>query len=116
LRDLIVQAQVDPTAIVIPKYSYPDNVVTVSAIAKAMRRNNRTFTIRAEDVTPISRLDDQHSKGKGIFGTGMLASDSVVRLLNELNEINEINEENKIIWKLSPRERAIIEQLNKQNK
>ena len=58
----------------LPKYEYPDNVVT-AAIMQRYSHYGIDFKVRREDCALISRLNAQKQKKKSIFGGGLLLSE-----------------------------------------
>ena len=57
----------------VPKYLYPDNVLTASDLGY-MAVHNTAFTVHERDAHYIRMLDAQESAGKAIFGNGYLMS------------------------------------------
>ena len=83
----------------LPKYRYPNNVLTVSMIQWCLDRGvNMKFTY--DQVYRIGGLDDQKKYGKAIFGSGFLISEKAAA-----------EKSNVIEFKLSPREIEIIKSL-----
>lgn len=96
----------------LPKYRYPDNVITVSMFDGILRAGldmkiPRSATLR------ISALRSQIAVKKGIFGGGYLVSDAVARELSSKQE--EAAKQEVIVWRLSEQERLVIEKLNNNN-
>ena len=81
---------------VIPKYIYPDNVVT-TAIVGTWCKYGVKYTVRAADCTFVRTLDSQRPLGKSIFGSGLLLSE---RAAAERAAAHR--------WELSERELEII--------
>lgn len=99
----------------LPKYAYPDNVVS-PAIMQRYACWGIDFKIRRGECVRISRLDAQRSTGKEVFGSGLLLSD---RLAAEHAAVRKAAAEKAAAkraadakWELSARERAIVEYLN----
>ena len=88
----------------LPKYEYPDNIVTVSKVAYCVEKGV-SVRIDKKDAMHCRALDSQKPHGKTLFGSGFLVSDSAAR------EAAAREADNVIVWPLSPRERAIIERL-----
>lgn len=84
----------------LPKYTYPSHVVT-AALLQRYSCYGVDFKVHKKDCAPIYALDAQRSTGKEIFGGGLLLSD---RAAAERAAATK--------WKLSARERAIVEYLN----
>lgn len=58
----------------LPKYDYPDYVVT-SAMMQRYARYGVDFKVMREDCMQIRTLDEQREGGKAIFGSGLLLSE-----------------------------------------
>jgi hypothetical protein len=104
----------------VPKYRYPDHVVTAAAVQLYSRRGV-PFAVKREDCVQIRALDTQKAKRKHIFGGGLLLSDKAAqekaRAEKEAREKaraekEKIETEKAHVWELSERERAIIEEIN----
>lgn len=93
----------------IPKYEYPDNIVT-SSMAGLLCNHGIRFTVRVSESELCSQLDSQRESGKTIFGKGYLISDAKGAELKEARR--QAEEARKKEWKLSDREREIVERLN----
>ena len=93
----------------IPKYKYPDNIVT-SSIAGLLCDRGIRFTVRVSESEICSQLDSQRESGKAIFGKGYLISDAKGAELKEARR--QAEEARKKEWQLSDREREIVERLN----
>ncbi len=91
----------------LPKYIYPDNVVTVSRLAKIVERGG-CFTLLKSDFKRVSALDDQRALQKGLFGGGYLISDQRAEELRA-EEVDYVYK-----WRLSDNERDIIAKLGGQ--
>lgn len=85
----------------VPKYVYPDNVVTAAFMQK-LARYEIDFEIKRSESTHVSSLDQQKEKGKTIFGSGLLISE---RAAAERAAAERVERE---VWELSARERAIV--------
>ena len=95
----------------LPKYTYPDNVVTASFMKK-LARYDIDFEIKRSESTHISSLDQQKEKGKTIFGSGLLISERAAaeRAAAERAAAEKFERE---VWELSERERAIVAALGR---
>ena len=83
----------------IPKYDYPDNIVTAAMMGKWSKYGiNQAFT--DEEAVLISALDEQKEAGKAIYGKGLLLSE---RAAAERAAAHR--------WKLSEREMQIVASL-----
>ena len=93
-----------------PKYSYPDDVLTSTAVGY-IGRYGIDFKVMPEDAYFIRTLDAQRPVGKSIFGGGYLLSKRAAadRAAAELEAAKEYT------FRLSPREREIQDQLGGQH-
>ena len=87
----------------LPCYQYPHNVVTVSSIAKIVSKGVY-IEIDKKDVAFCRGLDHQKDFKKTIFGSGFLISEKAAA--------EKAAEKNVIYWKLSEREKDIINKLD----
>ena len=99
----------------LPKYTYPDNLITVSLLGKIVTRGE-DFTVKRSDAFRVTKLDSQDNSGKSIFGSGFLVSDNKAEEVAyksnlPLNRIGDA--QGNIEWKLSERELEIIRDLDK---
>lgn len=83
----------------LPKYAYPDEVVT-AAMVQRYSKYGVEYEVRRGECSPISVLDMQRDAGKGIFGGGLL--------LGERAAAERAAAER---WSLSVRERAMVASL-----
>ena len=88
----------------LPKYGYPDHVITISDINK-IAKHGVDFKLKAEDLHFTRGLDSQKTHKKSIYGSGFLLSERAVA------ERAVAEKENRIIWELSEREREIIKNM-----
>ncbi len=95
----------------LPKYAYPDNVVTSAFVARLSRYGIDFSVSRAESVS-IDALDAQKEQGRAIYGKGYLVSE---RAAAERAAAERAAAERAaaIRFALSPREREIVAQLGK---
>lgn len=91
----------------LPRYVYPDNIVTVSRIA-GMVEKGVSVEIHKKDVALCRALESQKSAKKTIFGSGFFVSDKVA---TELREKEEKSKKETIVWELSDKEQNIIKSL-----
>ena len=93
----------------VPKYEYPDNVVTVAKVGWIVSKGV-PYELRKEDGVFIRALDSQRAVGKGIFGSGLLISEKAAaeKAAAEKAAAEKAAAEK---WRLSPREVRIIEEL-----
>ena len=83
----------------LPKYSYPDEVVTAPLLAR-WSRYGIDFELKKAESERTAALDAQKEEGKSIFGKGFLLSE---RAAAERAAAHQ--------WKLSEREREIVKRL-----
>lgn len=97
----------------LPKYEYPNNILTVSKIAYCVEKGV-SITIDKKDLKFYRRMDAQKKHGKFLFGSGFLASNkaaaAVVAAAKKASAVAE-KKDNVIVWELSPKELQIIETL-----
>ena len=103
----------------LPKYKYPENVVTVSRIASLVEKGV-SIKIKEKDLTFCRGLESQKKYKKGIFGSGYLTSHAVAAEIKAAEikaaEIKaaEIKAAVDVIeWELSEHEKEIIDALTK---
>lgn len=106
----------------LPKYQYPENIITVSKIAYFVDKGV-SLTLYKNEVEHCRQLDDQKKHGKGMFGSGFLASNKAAAAAEAATAaavaaaaaaaVAAANKkDNVIVWKLSPRELEIIKKLD----
>lgn len=88
----------------LPKYEYPDHVVTAALAAKWCKYGVEYRVGRGESVR-ISAMDMQRTRGIGAFGGALLLSERAAaeRAAAEMAAAER--------WRLSPRERRMVEAL-----
>ena len=118
----------------LPKYSYPDYVVTAAFVAR-LSKYGIPFEVSVGQSCAISSLDSQRDDKKAIYGKGYLVSEKISKERKEKEivadkmgleariEAARIEAERVAAekasatrWTLSERERAIIEKLSKNDK
>ena len=109
----------------IPKYSYPDYVVT-AAVAAGWSRYGVDFRVLPEECVRISQLDAQKNMDKALFGGGYLLSEKAAaekaaaekaaaeKAAAEKAAAEKAAAEKAAAhrWELSPREREIVRELS----
>ena len=85
----------------LPKYSYPDEVLTASLLCY-MAAHGVSLEISGSDAHFIRALDAQKASGKGLFGSGFLLSEKAAA---EKAAAEKVNTD---IWELSEREWKIV--------
>ena len=95
----------------LPKYEYPDQVVT-SAICNRWSKYGVHFRVKAEDCRIISSLDSMKAQGTKIFGYGILLSE---RAAAERAAAERAAAERAaaVKWQLSEREWRIVREMGK---
>lgn len=89
----------------LPKYEYPDHVLTAAA-AYQYSRLGIPYRLEKADCRFIRALDNQKDAGKSIFGGGFLLSDRAAA------DRAAADRKNCKAWKLSERERELITKMN----
>lgn len=97
----------------LPKYVYPENVLTVSAVQKLIIRGI-DFAVKKTEAKHCRGLQSQKSLKKNIFGSGFLISNRAVEEMREKKKIGrkEKQEDQVVQWKLSQKEIDIIKSMN----
>lgn len=103
----------------LPKYSYPDYVITATRVCQ-FSRYGIDFAVPVSESKVINRLDSQVASGKAIYGKGYLVSERVKaeREKAEREKAEREKAEGKAEgkaerWELSQRELDIIKSLSK---
>ena len=94
----------------LPKYCYPDNVLTASNV-QSFARFGIDFKVPRSECLRISSLESQRPYKKSLFGCGLLISDNLKNKRNEAKlKANEAKLKASEIqhWKLSEREIQLI--------
>lgn len=112
--NLAVKATRKETVKELPKYSYPDHVVT-AAMLQRYAKYGVEFSLKRDECAFISRLDAQREKGKAIYGGGLLLSDAKAAekaaAEKAAAEKAAAEKANAVVWELSSREKEIIGKL-----
>ena len=93
----------------LPKYRYPDNLLSVSDM-QTICNNGLKFEVRRAESTMVRNLDRHPFPKKGLFGNHLLISDAKAQAKAQAKF--NYTEDGRIIVELSERERKIIEGLN----
>ena len=100
--------------VTLPKYCYPDQVLTAATIQK-IAKHGQTLRFRREDCAFVRSLDSQKAAGKALFGGGVLLSERAAaeRAAAERAAAERAAAEraDATRWTLSEREKRIIETL-----
>ena len=83
----------------LPKYSYPDEIITAPIVARWCKYGIE-FTLSRSESEPISALDAQKEEGKAIYGKGFILAE---RAAAERAAAHK--------WELSDREKEIVKRL-----
>lgn len=96
----------------LPKYQYPNNVVTISRIAKISKYID--VKIPRSQLHFVRVLDGQKKYKKTIYGSGFLCSDEIEQEIKAKEiKAKEMNiDESEFYWQLSDREKEIIKNLD----
>ena len=96
----------------LPKYQYPNNVLTVSRIKQISKYID--VKIPRSQLHFVSKLDGQQKYKKAIYGSGFLCSDKIEQEIKaEEIKAEEIKAEKSMFyWQLSDREKEIIKNLD----
>ncbi len=105
----------------LPKYSYPDYVVTSTRVGQ-YSRYGIDFVVPVDESVCISQLDSQKASGKAIYGKGYLVSERVKaerekaereKAEREKAEREKAEREKAERWELSQREMEIIKSMSR---
>jgi hypothetical protein len=101
----------------LPKYSYPDYVVTAAFVAR-LSKYGIPFKVSVGQSCAISSLDSQKDTKKAIYGKGYLVSEKAAaeKAAAEKAAAEKAAATRWTRWTLSDRERAIIAKLSKNDK
>jgi len=94
----------------LPKYSYPNEVITSAMIAR-YSKNGVDFSVPISETYPCSALDAQKEYGKTIYGKGYLISEKAAAEKATAEKAADIK---YAVWELSEREREIVKSLGKE--
>lgn len=95
----------------LPKYAYPDNVITAAHLQKLVNREV-SLRIPRSDASFIRALDEQRKQKKAIYGAGFLLSEKAAKEAAEAAKEAAEEKMNVHKWKLSMRELDIIRSLS----
>ena len=100
----------------LPKYTYPDHVLTAAMLQKYAHYGVE-FAVKREDCTYVTKLDSQRETGKRIFGDGLLLSNRAAaeKAAAEKAAAEKAAAEKAAahVWELSECEKGIIASLGK---
>ena len=93
----------------LPKYAYPDHVLTASMVGY-MAKHDTPYELKKSDAVHIRLLDAQRGHGKALFGSGFLLSDQAAAE-KAAAEKAAAEKAAAIRWPLSEREKEIVRML-----
>ena len=99
-----LQAINERAKVSLPRYIYPQNVLTVSMVQKWVQSGVPVKFSKTE-IVHIRQLDSQKTHKKTLFGSGFLLSEKAAM------EKVAMEKGNTVVWELSDREREIIKKL-----
>lgn len=103
------------SAATVPKYQYPDQILT-AAMLQRYSKYGINFEIRRGESVHISKMDAQMEQKKTIYGSGLLLSASAAKRKAAAEraaiEKAAIEKAKATVWELSDREKQIIESLD----
>lgn len=97
----------------LPRYDYPDNILTVTMLQK-MANNGISFEIYQKECAQVCRLDAQRAVKKSIYGAGLLLCSSCAAEKAAVQKAAAKKE--AIKWSFSERELKLIEELGRKAK
>lgn len=97
-----------------PKYQYPDNLLTVSKIQKAIDRGE-TIAIHKNELSHRRRLDSQKEHKKSIFGSGFICGEAAALQVKKAiyKPIPQPPQDSPLFWQLSQEEKQVVKTLKK---
>lgn len=96
----------------LPKYEYPDHIVTAARM-KYYAAHGISFNVRRSECMIVGAMDSQRHVGKAIYGSGLLLSDSAAeRKAAAEIALKKSAKERTRHWELSAREKEIIKIMN----
>lgn len=98
----------------LPKYEYPNNILTVSQAQKIVE-GNINWEVSFNQCKHIYQLESQKKHKKTLFGSGFLLSEKVAAEKVAAEKV-VAEKEIKIIWELSHKELEIIKSLDCDNR
>ncbi len=94
----------------LPRYTYPDHVLTASMLQRYSKYGIE-FNVRRSECVRVSALDQQRTEKKAIFGSGLLLSDSKAAE-RAAAERAAAERAAAHVWSLSARELRMIQELD----
>lgn len=105
----------------LPKYTYPDHVITSAGVAR-LSKYGVDFSVTRSETKQIEALDAQKELGKAIYGKGYLlsekaaaekaAAEKAADKAADKAAAEKVKEEKSTVWTLSDREKEIVRGLS----
>lgn len=114
ILDKVNKSNIKETTKTLPKYEYPNNVITSTRLA-LFSKYGVDFSVKKNEVCKITRLESQKKYNKTIFGSGYLISDDKAKIQARIREYIP-KAEDCIIFEFSDKERDIINKLEQPTK
>lgn len=113
LKKLIDEVQKSPTK-PLPRYKYPENVVTVSRICGLVNKGVSVVIPRQKAMKISTLLSQRRSRSPGIFGGGYLVGDCIAKEIaaKEIAAKEIAAKEIAVEWPLMEQEKLVIKQLD----
>ena len=109
ILDKVNKANIKKTTKTLPKYEYPNNVITPTRLA-LFSKYGVDFSVKKNEAYRITRLESQKKYKKTIFGNGFLISDKKAQMQAQMQA--QIEKKNSsIVFEFSKEERDIISKL-----
>lgn len=105
-----MQRVLKKNAKVLPKYKYPDHVVT-AAIMQRWASKGINFEVRKNECIPIAHLDEQANEKRRIYGGGLLLSDAKAKEKAAAEKATAPSRPGERQYKLSEREWELVKSL-----
>lgn len=112
LHDTIVKVMETEKKPQMPKYEYPDELITFSTLGK-LAKQGKSIEFDSSEVHWVRKLDSQKELKKAIYGCGFLLSETATERIKaeQSKPIEPIEPVEPIIFALSDREKQIINSL-----
>lgn len=94
----------------VPKYKYPDNVVTLAQM-NYMSAHGVGYGVRKNEAVAVRGLDAQRAAGKKIFGGGLLVSEKAAAEKAAAAKA-AAEKADAMLWELSAKEKDIVAALS----
>lgn len=110
ILDKVNKSNIKGNTKTLPKYEYPNNVITPARLA-LFSKYGVDFSVKKNESYRITRLESQRKYKKTIFGGGFLISDKKAQIKAQIEKKNS-----SIVFELSKEERDIIGKLGQPDK